>query len=221
MRDFRTAAVLACAAVFMSTWRPAAAQGIDLRDRIISITVRWKGEKPGESGTKEIKYQAVAGRVISPGVGGSSDCQLSLVYTPGQASSGNPECKPKRIGTSDNWDEWGRAATFRAESTVAGNVLMLRGEFETLDKGREYYCGKDRQFTWKGVMREVVRLRIVGSSCQVLEYRRAEQWESTMVGDGGYEARGRTTYAAASCTINRRSDEPPPKPRKRSFMQCY
>ena len=221
MRDIGTVAVLACAAVFMSTGRPAAAQGIDLRDRTISITVRWTGEKPGESGTTEIKYQAVAGKVISPGVGGSSDCQLSLVYTPGRPSSGNPECKPKRTGTSDNWNENGSAATFRTESTVTGNVLALRGEFETLDKGQEYYCGHSRQYTSKRILQEVVRLRVAGTSCQVLEYRRAEQWETVMVGDGGFEARGRTTYAATGCTIKRRSDEPPPRPRQRSFMQCY
>ena len=215
----------------------AAAQGIDLRDKIIGIETTYTYEKrdlvrntvkrdaPDQS---ERWITAVAGKLVW--VGNSSACGLSLVYAPGRTVTAKADCAPKRTGTASNWIERSSAATYRTTTAVAGDVVTLKGEMKGTYAFRMNSCNQ-----WEATTRttftvvQSLKMRITGDRCEILDFNVVELQDESgerRYADGhsvpSHEIK-RTAHALApsrTCTIQRRSEQPNGPPLADPDIRC-
>ena len=193
------------------------ARALELRDLIIQFEVVTQHvtsfkQEPFKWTTT---IDAIAGKLVW--YGSSENClstAQSLVYQPGTLT-GSADCPVERRGTANNWDERGGTATYTTSMAVAGNVVTLQGKMT--GRGTLVYnrCG-DRSTEEKLIeVTQSLRIRITGSTCQVLQFSEAsvttQRYSYRSDGAELTTSVSTTTHRLApnaKCTIRRRSEVP-------------
>jgi len=200
-----------------------AAWAIELRDLQITIPSTLRSESrdltDGSAPTvvtfaNEVFVDAVGGKIVWIATfEGCTDGALSIVYAPGGAQSASVGCKPVRQGTASCWSEKSSQARYTSQMSIAGDVVTLTGQMTGTGRydvqGRDYKASDNTQFSVK----QKLKLRIVGQTCQVLEVSQETREETigTISGRSGGNPTHTTTTTlitagpGAKCTMARRS----------------
>lgn len=203
------------------------AAALELNDLVIRFDVLMTGEDTDKDGTRpgtpfknHVLINAIAGHLVWDAY--VSHCDLtkppSLVYKPG-AQTGRADCPAVRKGTATNWREYGGTATYTTNTSVAGNMVTLKGTLAATGADRISSCGELRTYEHDIVVIQSLKLRIVGAACQVLEFSETVVDRRQTKGIGrDLDPKSSTLRSrlapGAKCTVKRRSQEPitPPGP---------
>jgi hypothetical protein len=214
-------------ASFVAAWFMASSVGyaIDLRDLQITIQTNLRSESQNMldgspptvvSFANEGFIDAVGGNIVWFATSeGCSEDGLSVVYSPRGPQSANIGCKPVRKGTASCWREESSQARYTSQMSIVGDVITLTGQLT----GTARIQAESPTLGWSDTVKfsitQKMKLRIVGQTCQVLEYSTEDREESTgqIRGRSGGPRPTHTTKVlrvtagpGAKCTMARRSD---------------
>jgi hypothetical protein len=187
------------------------ASALELKDLVISFQAVQNMGTP-DAITDWLGFRAIGGNIVW--LVSTTNCLKtghSLIYKPG-TFSGTAECPQTREGTASMWTERGGTASFETKMTVSGNTVALTGKLTGQGTLSSMYCGKFSKEEKKEVYTQTLRIRIVGMTCQVLQYDSSKTVTTRYLegGDGTPETRV-TTYRArpgTACTVLRPSQQP-------------
>jgi hypothetical protein len=196
------------------------AEALELKD--LNIRFQAVQDMQGEKITDWLGFSAIAGNIVW--LVSTRNCPRgqSMIYKPG-TFTGTDECPATRNGTASMWTELGGTARFDTKMTVSGNNVTLAGRLTSQGTRSSMYCGTFSKKEQKEVYTQTLRIRIVGMTCQVLQYESSKTVTTRYLegGDGTPET-SVITYRAApgtKCVVSRRSEQPvAPPPELRSVV---
>jgi hypothetical protein len=213
--------------VIVAAWfiGSSASHAIDLRDLQITIQTNLRSESQnmldGSAPTvvsfaNEGFIDAVGGNIVWFATNeGCMEDGLSVVYSPRGPQSANIGCKPVRKGTASCWREESSQARYTSQMSIAGDVVTLTGQMTGTARIQAESPTLGSSDNVKFSITQKLRLRIVGQTCQVLEFSTEDREESIgqLRGRSGVTRPTHTTKiqrvtagAGAKCTVARRSD---------------